>query len=137
MDILASPELSLAGLFVASLLAATLLPGGSEVALFALVRAEPQLATSALVVATIGNTLGGMSTYGLARLLPRHAPADTRIELVTRHGTPVLLLAWAPVIGDALCAAAGWLRLPWLACMAWMAVGKGLRYAVVLAGAGW
>jgi membrane protein YqaA with SNARE-associated domain len=137
MDILASPELSLAGLFVASLLAATLLPGGSEVALFALVRAEPQLAIAALVVATIGNTLGGMSTYGLARLLPRHAPADARLDMVIRHGSPSLLLAWAPVIGDALCAAAGWLRLPWLSCLAWMAVGKALRYGVVMAGAGW
>ena len=137
MELLASPELSLTGLFVASLLAATLLPGGSEIVLFALVRAEPQLATAALVVATIGNTLGGMSTYGLARLLPKGPPASGRVDLVVRHGSPSLLLAWAPVIGDALCAAAGWLRLPWLPCMAWMALGKGLRYGVVLAGAGW
>jgi membrane protein YqaA with SNARE-associated domain len=44
----------------------------------------------------------------------------------------VLLLAWAPLVGDALCAAAGWLRLAWLPCLGWMALGKGLRYALLL-----
>jgi membrane protein YqaA with SNARE-associated domain len=47
-----------------------------------------------------------------------------------------LILAWAPIIGDALCAAAGWLRLHWLPCMLWMAAGKAARYALVVAGAG-
>jgi membrane protein YqaA with SNARE-associated domain len=46
------------------------------------------------------------------------------------------LLAWVPIIGDALCAAAGWLRLAWLPCTLWMAFGKGVRYALVVAGAG-
>jgi membrane protein YqaA with SNARE-associated domain len=53
-----------------------------------------------------------------------------------RYGAPMLLLAWTPIIGDALCAAAGWLRLAWLPCALWMALGKGARYAVVVAGAG-
>jgi membrane protein YqaA with SNARE-associated domain len=53
-----------------------------------------------------------------------------------RHGAPALLLAWAPMVGDALCAAAGWLRLPWLPCAIWMALGKGARYLVVAAGVG-
>ena len=48
-----------------------------------------------------------------------------------RYGSPVLLLAWAPVIGDALCVAAGWLRLHWLPVTLFMAVGKFARYWVV------
>ena len=64
------PEGGLAGLFVASFLAATLLPGGSELVLAGLLHLHPELAWPALALATLGNTLGGMSSYLLARLLP-------------------------------------------------------------------
>jgi membrane protein YqaA with SNARE-associated domain len=76
-----------------------------------------------------------MVTYYMGRLLPQHLTPQ-KSALALRHGAPVLLLAWAPLIGDALCAAAGWLRLPPLACALWMAAGKAARYAVVIAGAG-
>jgi membrane protein YqaA with SNARE-associated domain len=138
MESLLNPEASLAGLFLASFLAATVLPGGSEVVFAALLLAQPELAVPALLLATLGNTLGGMSTYALARLLPEkkvgsgETVRQARIHAaLLRHGAPALLLAWAPVIGDALCAAAGWLRLPWLSCALWMALGKGARYALL------
>jgi membrane protein YqaA with SNARE-associated domain len=137
VEFLASPEaanLGLVGLFVSSFLAATLLPGGSEVVLFALLKLHPDQAVPAFLLATLGNTLGGMSTYGLARLLPEKKLPE-KSAMVARHGAPILILAWAPIVGDALCAAAGWLRLPWLPCALWMALGKGLRYGVVMAGA--
>jgi membrane protein YqaA with SNARE-associated domain len=134
MEFLASPEAGLTGLFLSSFLAATLLPGGSEAVLFALLKLHPEQAVPALVLATIGNTLGGMTTYGMARLLPQ-GKLPEKSAVVARHGAPILLFAWAPIIGDALCAAAGWLRLPWLTCALWMALGKGLRYGIVMAGA--
>lgn len=134
MEFLATPEAGLLGLFLSSFLAATLLPGGSEVVLFALLKLHPEQAVPAFLLATLGNTLGGMTTYGMARLLPQ-AKLPEKSAMVTRHGAPILILAWTPIVGDALCAAAGWLRLPWLQCTLWMALGKGLRYAVVLAGA--
>lgn len=127
--------MELAGLFLSSFLAATLLPGGSELALFALLKLHPEQTLSALILATIGNTLGGVTTYAMARLLPQHL-APQRTAMAKRWGAPVLLLAWAPIIGDALCAAAGWLRLAWLPCALWMAVGKAARYLFVAAGAG-
>jgi membrane protein YqaA with SNARE-associated domain len=147
VDFLASPEaanLGLAGLFVSSFLAATLLPGGSEVVLFALLKLHPEQAVPAFLLATVGNTLGGMTTYGMARLLPvkvsrgvtggnPRGSTARHLAAVQRYGSPALVLAWAPIIGDALCAAAGWLRLPWLPCVLWMALGKGLRYGVVMA----
>lgn len=123
-------EASLGGLFVASFLAATLLPGGSEAVLFAVLRLHPDQAGAALALATLGNTLGGLSTYLIARLIPA-AGLPPRLDAVRRWGPPALLLAWAPLVGDALAAAAGWLRLPWLACLAWMALGKALRYLAV------
>jgi membrane protein YqaA with SNARE-associated domain len=140
MDFALTAETGLAGLFLASFLSATLLPGGSEAVLFALIMLHPEQTAAALVLATLGNTMGGMTTYGMARLLPGKVGAgDTatkRLDALRRHGTPLLILAWAPIIGDALCAAAGWLRLPWLPCALWMAAGKAARYALVAAGAG-
>ena len=135
MDFSFTSEAGLAGLFFVSFLSATLLPGGSELALLAFVKFHSAQTVEAFVLATIGNTLGGVTTYWMARALPE--PKDlNRLVLVRRWGVPVLILAWAPVIGDALCAAAGWLRLPWMPSALWMAVGKAARYGVVIAGAG-
>ena len=121
----------MAGLFLASFLSATLLPGGSEAALFAVVALHPEQMLPALLLATLGNTLGGMLTFAMGRLLPQHL-APEKSALARRHGPPVLLLAWTPIIGDALCAAAGWLRLNWLQCALWMLLGKLARYVAVL-----
>ena len=135
MDFSLSPNAGLAGVLLVSFLSATLLPGGSELALLALVTQRPEQAAIAWLLTTIGNTLGGMTTYGMARWLPPPRERKQRVW-AQRWGAPVLLLAWAPIVGDALCAAAGWLRLPWLPCMVWMALGKAARYGIVIAGAG-
>ena len=112
---------SLLALFTSSFLAATLLPGGSEVALVSVLLAYPELHWQALTLATVGNTLGGMSSYLIGRLLPdekamlKRLGSSTRgLEWVRQHGTPILLLSWTPLIGDALCVAAGWMRANWL-----------------------
>ena len=130
-------DTSLAGLFALSFLAATLLPGGSEIALFAFVEGHPDRVTEALVLATVGNTLGGMSSYACGRFLPkwRRLERVPQMDLVRRYGSASLLLAWAPLIGDLLCVAAGWLRTNWLAAMLFMAAGKGARYVLIAAGA--
>ena len=128
---------SLAGLFAYSFIAATLLPGGSEIALFALVRSAPEQLPLALALATLGNTLGGMTSYLCGRYLPHWQRVEqlTQSGTLQRWGSPALLLAWAPVVGDLLCVGAGWLRLNWLACALFMAVGKFARYWLVAEGA--
>lgn len=130
-DAVFSATASLWGLFFVSLLAATVLPGGSELALIAFIGHFPHDTQAALLAASVGNTLGGMSTYLIGRLIKQTA-LPPRIEWVRRFGPPVLLLSWAPVVGDALCLAAGWLRAHWLACLIWMAAGKAARYAFVI-----
>ncbi len=126
---------SLISLFISSFLAATLLPGGSEAVLFALLKAYPSTMWTALGIATLGNTLGGMVSFGMGWLVPRTQRLK-HVEKVRRYGTPALLLAWAPLIGDALCLAAGWLRLnPWQAAL-YMAMGKFARYWVIAYAAG-
>ena len=123
-------DVSLAGLLAASFLSATVLPGGSEAVLLAVLLAHPEQRDTALLLATVGNTAGGMVSYAMGRFIPRKE-LPGRLALVQRHGAPVLLLSWVPLIGDALCIAAGWLRLPPLRSAFMMALGKGARYAVI------
>ena len=125
-----SEEASLWALFGSSFLAATLLPGGSEAALFAVLKLHPGQTWLALAIATLGNTLGGMSSYLLGRILPQKKELPG-LPAVRKYGSPALLLSWVPIIGDPLCVAAGWLRLnPWLSAL-FMGLGKLARYLVI------
>jgi membrane protein YqaA with SNARE-associated domain len=119
----------LAGLFGASFVAATLFPLPSEAALFAYLQMHPDQATLAVAVATLGNTAGGMTSYLIGRAVP---PRDFKgVAWVKRYGAPVTFFAWLPLVGDALCVAAGWLRIRWWAALAFMAAGRLSRYIVV------
>src|SRR5262245_8910768 len=121
----------LAGLFVASFVAATLFPLPSEAALFAYLQLHPANAALAVCVATIGNTAGGMTSYLIGRFIPQKELQSRAIALLRRYGVPLTALAWLPVLGDALCVAAGWLRMNWAAALACMAAGRFARYAVI------
>jgi membrane protein YqaA with SNARE-associated domain len=124
-----SDTTSLWALFTSSFLAATLLPGGSEVLLYGVLKLHPEQDWPALAVASLGNTLGGMSSYLIGRIIPQTKPIEG-LDAV-RNWPPALLLSWVPIIGDPLCVAAGWLRLsPWLSGL-FIALGKFARYWVV------
>lgn len=126
-----SESTSLLSLFISSLLGATLLPGGSEAVLMIFIHAFPASAWTAVAVATFGNTLGGMVSFAMGWMLPQTQTLK-HVEKVRHYGTPVLLLAWTPLLGDALCLAAGWLRLSIWQAACYMAIGKLLRYAVIV-----
>jgi membrane protein YqaA with SNARE-associated domain len=125
-------DTGLAALFAAAFVSATLLPANSEIVLLAVLDAFPERFVEAIAVATVGNTLGGLTTYGIGRLAPGRKGPDARaIAWMRRHGAWVLLLSWLPIIGDALCAAAGWLRVGVAPALAAMAAGKLARYLAV------
>lgn len=125
-----SETLSLSALFVSSFLAATLLPGGSEAVLFGVLKLEPHQFWPALALATLGNTLGGMSSYLIGRIIPQREELRG-LHWLRRYGSSALLLAWVPIIGDPLCVAAGWLRVnPWFSAL-FMGLGKFARYLVI------
>ncbi|SFW27771.1 YqaA family protein [Nitrosovibrio sp. Nv17] len=131
---------SLMALFISSFLAATLLPGGSEAVLLGVLHAYPELHWPALGIASVGNTLGGMSSYVIGRLLPdeqallkKSGGRPRGLDWVRRHGSPILLLSWAPLVGDLLCIAAGWLRIHWMKAAVFMAAGKLARYWAIAA----
>lgn len=127
-----SEDASLWLLFSSSFLAATLLPGGSEAVLFGVLKLHPEQVWPALGVATLGNTLGGLSSYLIGRLLPQKKGLPG-LPALRKYGTPALLLSWVPILGDPLCVAAGWLRLnPWLSTL-FIALGKFARYVAIAA----
>jgi membrane protein YqaA with SNARE-associated domain len=136
--VLALPQYGLSTLFVAAFVSATLLPVGSEPALYGLLRLNPDLFWSAIIVATAGNTLGGVvdwwMCYEAHRVVDKYRHSRTHvkaIEWLERLGPKACLLAWLPIIGDPLCAVAGWLKLSFWPCVAYMLVGKFLRYLVM------
>jgi membrane protein YqaA with SNARE-associated domain len=128
------------GLFIGSFLASTLLPGGSEAMLLWELQQAPEEAYLLWGVATLGNTLGGLSSWLIGWWLARHFPKQDLIEprqqqalqRMSRYGSPVLLLSWLPFVGDPLCLAAGWSGTRFLPACLYIGAGKGLRYAAIL-----
>jgi membrane protein YqaA with SNARE-associated domain len=122
---------ALLGLFVASFFAATLFPLPSEAALYVYLRAYPEQAALAVAVAALGNTAGGMTSYLFGRVIPQDKSHEKAAAALRRYGAPATFFAWLPLAGDALCVAAGWLRVSWLAALCFMAAGRLARYIVV------
>lgn len=138
--LLALPQYGLGTVFVVAFVSSTLLPLGSEPAVFGLVKLDPSLFWPAIGVATAGATLGGAATwwmgYGAERVYEKakHRPPDPRaLRWLQRFGARACLLSWLPIVGDPLCAVAGWLRLPFWPCVVYMTVGKFARYLVMTA----
>ncbi len=128
--------------FASAFLAATLLPVSSEVVLAGLA-ARPGVHLLPLwLAASLGNTGGAVLNYGLGRLALRLAdrrwfPA-TEAQLARGHawferwGAWTLLLAWVPVVGDALTVVAGVLRVRPILFVVLVFAGKAARYAALL-----
>ncbi len=141
---LALPKFGLSTVFVVAFISATLLPVGSEPAVFGLVKLNPELFWPAVLVATAGNTLGGGLNwwlgYGVEHVAARMGRRSTELRALSwlkRFGPKACLMAWLPIVGDPLCAVAGWVRLPFWPCLMYMAIGKFGRYLVMTAGLLW
>ena len=132
-----TPLAALAALFVSSFTSATLLPGSSEAVLAWFLLNWRDAALAAIAVATVGNTAGGLLTYAMGRLVPERKADSRAVDWLKRHGTPLLALSWVPIAGDALCAAAGWLRLPVIPAALWLLAGKLARYLVIAGAVLW
>lgn len=140
-------EYSLSLMFISAFLSATVLPGNSEMVFLALA-AKIQLVAQQYfslpivqlcMAATLGNTLGSLTTFWLGRFFPSpeinpqtNAKVRWMLNKFSAYGTFLLLLSWLPIIGDLACAVAGWLRLnPWSSAF-YIFIGKGLRYLFLL-----
>jgi len=127
------------GLFFSAFISSTIAPGGSEALLAYIVSEGHYEVQFVVLVATIGNTLGAMTTWGLGALAANKFPVATllpekkqnALNVVKKRGIWVLLFSWLPVIGDALCFAGGWLKIPLLPACLIILSGKLGRYAVI------
>lgn len=144
LELLALPKLGLSTVFVVSFISATLFPLGSEPVVFGMVKLSPDLFWPTILVATAGNTLGGALNWWLGYRAHQvadkyiHSTQHSRaIEWLKKLGPPACLLAWLPVVGDPLCSVAGWLKFPFWPCLAYMAVGKFLRYVLITGSLVW
>lgn len=138
LALLSLPQYSLSTIFVVAFISATLLPLGSEPVVFGLVQLQPEIFWPVVLMATLGNTLGGAVDWwmgwGAHKVVDkyRHSPTHTRaLDWLEKLGPKACLLAWLPVVGDPLCAVAGWLKLPFWPCLVYMAIGKFARYTLM------
>ena len=127
------------GLFIASFLAATIIPFSSELVLSILIANNYDLTTS-LIVASIGNWMGGLSSYLIGRLgswdtIEKYLRVKRDKILLWKKkidswGGLLAFLCWLPVVGDPIAIALGFFRTNVLTVAIFMLVGKFVRYFV-------
>jgi len=91
-------SITLGGLFLSALLSSTLLPGGSEAVLLLLDQNSTHTDLTLLWVATAGNTIGGISTWGVGWLVAKKWSPDRLKQKINpksllwikQYGSPVL-----------------------------------------------
>jgi membrane protein YqaA with SNARE-associated domain len=136
LKVLAAPTVGLTSVFLISFVSATLVPLGSEPAVFAVVKANEAMFWPAILVATVGNTLGGAVDYLIgyrAKIAFARERQSRWFGWLAKYGSKTMLLSWVPGIGDPLCTLAGWLHLPFWPSVMYMAIGKFGRYLTMTA----
>ena len=125
------------GLFLASFIAATVLPLSSEIVFSVLIVNNYDLATC-LVMATLGNWIGGMSSYALGWLakwsfiekylrIKKERIQSFKIK-IENWGSFIAFFCWLPIIGDPLAVGLGVLKTNIIKVSIWMLIGKMIRY---------
>ncbi|PCH84072.1 MAG: hypothetical protein COB26_03725 [Piscirickettsiaceae bacterium] len=127
------------GLFISAFISSTLAPGGSEAVLAYLISEDKHDSLFLVLMATVGNTLGALTTYYLGYIAALTASSKhlnkkyfaKAHEGIQRYGSVALILSWLPIIGDVLCLAAGWVRLDFFKSLCFISLGKFARYYVI------
>lgn len=124
-------------LFFNGFLSATILPGTSEV-LFVYLMSDGLNPWIGWLVVAVGNILGAYLSFfmgmGIRSFFFRNKPPspNNAHSWLNRYGAVMLFWSWVPIFGDPLVIAAGAMRLPKLSCLFWIAVGKILRYGLLV-----
>ena len=132
-------ELGLLGLFISSFIAASIIPFSSELVLSFLLANQYPL-EMCLFTATLGNWLGGISSYGLGRLgewtyIKYFTGLDkTKIkkvrEKVNKWKSPLAFFCWLPLVGDIFAVGLGFYKINFIKVSLWMFIGKMIRYVI-------
>ncbi|WP_373777428.1 YqaA family protein [Glaesserella sp.] len=149
MSFFSSIENPLTLMFISAFLSATLLPGNSEIIFSALISQALQIENGSFyhqiiplfISATLGNSLGSLTTYAVARLVPQpqfektpNKTARWALYHSKKYGIWILLFSWLPIVGDLFCGIAGWLRFNVWYSLIFITLGKAIRYVVLLWG---
>jgi len=130
----------LIGLFVSAFISSTVAPGGSEAALIYMLNETSYSALDLVVIATLGNTLGALTTYYLGHLASRRFSPEKLLKprfyqakkLIQQYGAPLLIFSWLPIFGDLFCMAAGWLKIGFISSFLFIILGKFIRYYLIV-----
>jgi membrane protein YqaA with SNARE-associated domain len=125
------------GLFISSFLGATVIPLSSEVVLSVMIINGYDLNLS-IIIATIGNWLGGLSSYYLGRLgnwnflekyfrIKKEKIARFKYR-IDKWGSSLAFLCCLPLIGDPLAVSLGFFRINFIKVSIWMFIEKLVKY---------
>ncbi len=125
------------GLFIGTFLAATVVPFSSDFLIIGILLAGANPVIS-WVVATLGNWLGGITSFYLGWLgkwewIERFLKVsrqklEQQKEKIDRYGPWLALLSWLPFVGDLFAIGLGFYRVNPKVSLFFMLVGKGLRF---------
>lgn len=125
------------GLFLGSFLASTIVPFSAD-ALFVGSLASGCDVLVCIVLATIGNWLGGLTSFGIGWLGNMERiekwfnvgpeKLDKQRDIVSRWGSLLAFVTWLPFVGDVFAIALGFYKIDWIRCAFWMFLGRCLRF---------
>ncbi len=128
------------GLFFSALIAATVVPMSADVVLFGLL----ELGYNPfwlIIVATLGNTIGGLSSYLLGYLAKwkwitkylgvKKEKVYSLKTKVDKYGFLLAGFVWVPLIGDLFAVALGVFRTKWIPVLVFMTIGKAARFVLI------
>ncbi len=133
-------SLGFTGLFLLTFLSATILPILSEAFLVAMLAKDFDPMTC-LTIATIGNSLGGITNYGIGKLgnpkwLQKLGINELKLQKynrnIAKYGSWLALLSWIPLIGDPLVIGLGFFRVSFTKVLILLVLGKFLRYLLIV-----
>jgi membrane protein YqaA with SNARE-associated domain len=125
------------GLFIGTFLAATVVPFSSDFLIIGILLAGGSPGAS-WAVATLGNWLGGITSFGLGWLgkwewIERFLKVsreklEQQKSRIDRYGSWLALFSWLPFVGDLFAIGLGFYRVDPKKSIFFMLIGKGLRF---------
>lgn len=127
------------GLFIGTFLAATIIPFSSEFLIIGVLVAGANPVAS-FFVATIGNWLGGLTSYWLGYvgkwewiekwLRVSREKLERQKHKIERYGAMIAFMSWAPFVGDVFAIGLGFYRIKFVKAALFMLFGKAVRFAL-------
>lgn len=128
-------------LFAGSFLAATILPFSSEILVTGMldIKANPVMVG---VVATLGNWLGSITTFGIGwlgkwawiekwfKVTPEKLAKQQ--SKISKYGSLLAFFVWFPIVGDLFALALGFYKVSPKQCIFFMLIGKACRFTLYI-----